>query len=59
LWRSYDPFRDKTIIEVADGEYLQLPDGLIDSDVEVAIKIKPEVYDVKIRHSLSTDIESD
>ena len=38
LQRNNDPFRDKTVIEIADGTRLQLPDGLIDSDIEVAIK---------------------
>lgn len=51
-----NPFRDNTILVLEDGTEIQLPDGMKDTDVQSVIQVKPEVYNVKKKHEILTDI---
>ena len=53
-----DPFRDKNILVLENGDKLELPKGIIDSDVDSVILESPGVYDVKIKHNRLTGIFS-
>ena len=54
--KSKDPFRDKNLLVLENGDKLELPKGIVDSDVEKVILESPGVYDVKIKHNRITVI---
>lgn len=52
-----NPFRDKSILKLINGEEIQLPDGVEDSDVVRIYKSEVKGYNVEVTHEkmLSTD----
>jgi hypothetical protein len=55
-----NPFRDKSLLKTSDGEFIKLPSGMEDTDVENLIKVKIEMkdgeYAVTKKHDTVTDI---
>lgn len=56
IFRNPNPARDKTRITVEGGHVIQLPKGVKDTDVFAVLEIEQGVYDVKIKHELTTNI---
>jgi len=54
--RNSNPFRDKTLLKLKNGIELDLPKGVIDSDVREVIINEPKVVDILIRHKRFTAI---
>ena len=55
-----NPFRDKSVVKLSNGEKVDLPKGLQDTDVESVIKIKTGGgYAVTPKHTNLTDISTD
>ena len=53
--KKINPFRNKKIIELEDGEKIELPKGVLDKNVEKVLKLKTG-YKVKVLHNKDIDL---
>ena len=51
-----NPVRDRGIVETSTGEYIELPKGISDDDVEKIIHVDKTLYHVETKHEAVTDI---
>lgn len=54
--RDMNPFRDKSVVKLEDGKTIQLPNGVLDTDVDKIIIDNAGVYNVKTITRNTTDI---
>jgi len=56
IQKNSNPLRDRTKLKLEGGEIVQLPKGVLDTDVSKVIEVKQGVYDVQTKHELTTGV---
>jgi len=50
---SNNPFRDKSKVKTVSGEEFELPEGVVDTDVDTVVEIAPKVHIAKLKDDTS------
>lgn len=54
--KDRNPLRDKTQVNLSNGEKVDLPEGMVDSDVKRVVKVETGEYKVEKKHRNLTDV---